>query len=564
MSTPVTGVSSQQTGVSSQLTGIGVGPGIAVAPAIQMGGPIGALPATRPKGDAAVEGPRAERALAEVAEELERRQARASGEAVAVLEAQVMMARDPALHTAVQAAVAQGVPAPYAVEDAIGGFRAALEAAGGYLAERVADLDDLRNRAIARLLHLPMPGIPEHDEPFVLLADDLAPADTVDLHPDRVLGLVTERGGPTSHTAIIAKSLGLPAVVACAGITAVADGTTLIVDGSTGVITCAPTSEQIAAAERRREERAALLSHSSGPGRTADGHPVQLLLNLGSTDDAAAGDVDAEGVGLLRTEFLYLDRTEEPSVAEQAAAYRRLFDAFGGRKVVVRTLDVGADKPLPFVPTGPGDNPALGLRGWRLVDLAPGLIERQLEALGQAAAGAPCEVWVMAPMIATVAEAEAFAGLARAAGLDTVGVMVEIPAAALQAAELCAVVDFLSLGTNDLAQYAFAADRLVGELGSLQDPWQPALLELVERTAAAGAAAGVPVGVCGEAASDPLLALVLTGMGCTSLSMAPPAVAEVRASLATASRARCEELARIARSATTAAAARTAVAADTS
>ncbi len=528
------------------LEGIGVSPGIAIGPVVQMGAPIAALPSPVSRGRPEVERDRAHRALDEVAEDLERRQTRASGEAAAVLEALSMLARDPALRDAVQRETADGLPAPHAVDAAIAGFRSMLEAAGGYLAERAADLTDLRNRAVARLLHLPMPGIPDHPEPFVLSADDLAPADTVDLDPEHVLAIVTRRGGPTSHTAIIAKAMGLPSIVGCAGIEVVEDGTRVIVDGSSGMVTVAPTDADIAAATRRRQARDALLASSAGPGRTADGHGVQLLLNIGSQATGAADEVDAEGVGLLRTEFLFLDRSEEPTVAAQTEAYRDIFSGYAGRKVVVRTLDVGADKPLPFVEPGPGDNPALGLRGWRLRAENPGLVERQLEAIAAAARTASCDVWVMAPMVATVAEAEAFVALARGAGIDTAGVMVEVPALALQAERLVQVVDFVSLGTNDLSQYTFAADRLVGELGELLDPWQPAVLELIARTARAGADAATPVGVCGEAASDPNLALVLTGLGCTSLSMAPGAIAEVRAALATVDLVHCQELAELA------------------
>ena len=281
------------------------------------------------------------------------------------------------------------------------------------------------------------------------------------------------------------------------------------------------------------------MASSTGPGRTADGHRVALYLNVGSTDPAA-GSLDAEGVGLLRTEFLFLDRTTEPTVEEQTTSYRRLFDAFAGRTVVVRTLDVGADKPLPFVPAGPGDNPALGVRGDRLAMLDPGLRERQLAALAAAAGGSAAKVAVMAPMIATVAEAQAFVAAGRAAGLERLGVMVEIPALALVMPALTSVVDFVSIGTNDLSQYAFGADRLVSELAGLLDPWQPALLSLVAGVARGGAAAGIPVGVCGEAASDPGLAAVLVGMGVTSLSVAPGALADVRATLATVSLADCQ------------------------
>jgi len=547
--------------MSSQLAGIGVAAGIGIAPVAHMGAPVGALPEARAKGDPEVELARAERALEDVATELERRRDRATGVAVDVLKTQVLMARDPALQQIVADAIGSGTPAPHAVESAIGGFKEALEAAGGYLAERVADLDDLRNRTIARLLHLPMPGIPQRDEPFVLVAEDLAPADTVDLDPALVAALVTERGGPTSHTAIIAKALGLPAIVSCRGALDLDEGATVIVDGSTGVVTVGAGEDEIVAAQRRIEARAKLLASSSGPGRTADGHPVSLLLNLGSVDDLDSIDVDAEGVGLFRTEFLYLGRRTAPTVDEQTDAYRRLFQGFGGRKVVVRTLDVGADKPLPFIDAGPGDNPALGLRGWRLRELEPEVIDRQLQALAAAADGAPCDVWVMAPMVATVAEAADFVDRAHAVGLETAGVMVEVPSLALQADRLVDVVDFVSIGTNDLSQYTFAADRLVGELGALLDPWQPALLELVARTADAGRRTETPVGVCGEAASDPLLALVLVGLGCTSLSMAGAALPEVRASLAGIELEQCRTMAKLALQAADAAAARL-VAAD--
>jgi len=546
--------------VSRQLVGTAVGSGIVVGPVAQMGVPLRDLPEVRARGNPEHESARAARALDDVAEDLERRRDRASGEAVDVLGAQVLMARDPALRDAVARETAQGRPAVHAVDAAIGGFRSALEAAGGYLAERAADLDDLRNRALARLLHLPLPGVPDRAEPFVLVADDLAPADTVDLEPGRVLALVTERGGPTSHTAIIARSLGLPAIVACAGITDLDDDTRVVVDGTLGLVTVEPDAAQVEAAQRRAQDRAALLAASSGPGRTRDGHPVALLLNAGGSVEQSIDDADAEGVGLLRTEFLFLDRTEAPTHDQQVVAYRRWFDAFGGRKVVVRTLDIGADKPLPFVPPGPGDNPALGLRGWRLRQLQPGLVEGQLAAIAAAADGAPCDVWVMAPMIATVDEAAGFVALAHAAGLATAGVMVEVPSLALRAERLVEVVDFVSIGTNDLAQYTMAADRLVGELGVLLDPWQPAVVDLVVRVARAGAAAGVPVGVCGESAADPHLALVLAGAGCTSLSMAASALPDVRASLAATDLAQCRDLVEVVLGSSDAASARAAVA----
>lgn len=546
-----------------ELTGIGVSAGTAVAPAAVMGTPITELPRVSADTVPDVEITRAGRALDEIADGLRERQERADGAAAQILAAQVLMARDPALRDSVARHAREGLPAPHAVDAAVAEFRSALQGAGAYMAERVADLDDIRNRAVARLLHLPMPGIPRRSEPFVLVADDLAPADTVDLDPASVAGLVTARGGPTSHTAIIAKALGLPAVVSCPDILTVAEGQALIIDGASGRVVVEPTDDEVNAARERIRQRTALLRGSHGPGRTSDGHPVALMVNYGGATDVAAVSADAEGIGLLRTEFLFLDRGEEPSVAEQQSVYEEIFAAFAGRKVVVRTLDVGADKPLPFVASGPGDNPALGMRGFRLVEHNAGLLDRQLEAIAAAAERSSARVQVMAPMIATVDEAATFAAQAGKAGIATVGVMVEIPALALQAEALADIVDFVSIGTNDLSQYTFAADRMVGELGALLDPWQPAVLELVARTARAVRAAGKPVGVCGEAASDPLLALVLTGFGVTSLSMAPNAIPEVRTALAAQTREDCRKVAEAAQAARTAAEARETVAAMT-
>ncbi len=542
---------------ATQLKGTGVSPGIALGPLVRMGVPVivvdDAPPAAPDEGRAAVA-----LAMSEVAEDLGARRDRAKGEAVEVLESMIMMSQDPALTDRSSALLDEGATTTVAVTTAINEFRDMLLEIGGYLGERAADLDDLRLRIVARLHKLPMPGIPHREHPFVLVADDLAPADTVDLDPTRVAGLVTEHGGPTSHTAIIARSLGMPAIVSCEGILDVAEGSRVLVDGRRGTVTVAPDQDTINAATARAAAHVARVAGSTGPGRTADDHAVQLLVNVGVADSSAA-TVDSEGVGLLRTELLFLGRTDAPTLEEQTTTYRDIFTSFSGRKVVVRTLDIGADKPLPFVQPGPGENPALGLRGWRLKELEPDLITTQLTAIGDASKDAPCDVWVMAPMIATAAEAEAFASAARAAGIAKVGVMVEVPSLALRTRDLVGVVDFVSLGTNDLSQYTFAADRQVGELGHLLTPWQPALLELVARTASAGTAGEMPVGVCGEAAADPLLAVVLTGLGCSSLSMAGPAVAEVRAMLADVTLDDCRRAAEIALEATTPTAARTAV-----
>ncbi|CRK55587.1 Phosphoenolpyruvate-protein phosphotransferase of PTS system [Alloactinosynnema sp. L-07] len=516
---------------------IGVSPGVAAGPVARLGLPP-QLPYVVPAA-AADDAARAATALEETAVELERRAKLAGSEAAEVLAAAALMARDPALAANVQDLVAQGVPAAWAVDRAIGGYRQLLAAAGPYMAERVADLDDIRDRAVARLLGLPMPGLPAPGHPYVLVARDLAPADTALLDPTVVLALVTERGGPTSHTAILAKSLGIPAVVACAAAESFVDGQVVVVDGDSGEVTPEPTAARLAEVAERRAARAKRAT-ATGPGRTKDGHPVALLANIGGPTDLSA---DLEGVGLFRTEFLFLDRAEEPSVAEQREVYRQVLAPLAGRKVVVRTLDAGADKPVPYACPDPEDNPALGVRGLRTSWRRPDLLHDQLEALALAARDTGAQPWVMAPMVATAAEAATFAAAARAHGIDKVGVMIEIPAAALRADTVLAEVDFVSIGTNDLAQYTFAADRQLGALAELLDPWQPALLDLIAATARAGARAGKPVGVCGEAAGDPRLAPVLVGLGIDSLSMAPVSVADVRASLAEYTFDQCRELA---------------------
>jgi phosphotransferase system enzyme I (PtsI) len=542
------------------LHGLGVSGGEAVGPVARLATPPALPPNTDGVVDAAGETTRAAEALTGVAEDLQRRAAAVTGAASDVLIAQSMIARDPVLMDGVSALIEAGQNAPHAVDAAIAEHRRALEAAGGYLAERAADLNDIRDRAVANLLGLPMPGIPDPGHPFVLVAIDLAPADTAGLDPTKVLAIVTERGGPTGHTAIIAKQLGIPAVTACGDAAGLIDGQSVLVDGANGEVVADPGDELIADAQRRRDAQAERRARSHGPGRTADGVSIPLLVNVGGPGDlAATSQADSEGVGLLRTEFLFLDRPTAPSFDEQVEAYRAVCDAFAGRRVVVRTLDVGADKPLAYLPQGEEPNPALGVRGLRLAQANPALLDDQLRAIAEAAAHSEADVWVMAPMVATVEEAQAFAQAARQHGLARVGVMIEVPSAALKAQQILEDVDFASIGTNDLAQYTFAADRLAGELAELLDPWQPALLELIAQSAAAGAQGNRPVGVCGEAASDPMLALVLVGLGITSLSMAPACLADVRAALSERTLEECRTLAAAALDASSAVTARAAV-----
>jgi phosphotransferase system enzyme I (PtsI) len=550
--------------MAETLSGIGVSPGVVAGPVAHMAAPPVVPTDATPAGDPETENQAALAAMKSVAATLGERATRAPGEAASVLAAQAMMAEDPTLASKVSDAVQAGKAAVTAVAEAFEEFRGMLAAAGPYMAERVTDLDDLRNRTVATLLGVPMPGVPDPGHPFVLVALDLAPADTATLDADRVRAIVTEEGGPTSHTAILAKSLGIPAVVTVRGATAIAEGETVLVDGSDGSVLVAPDEATVQEALAAQEAKEAALQSVSGPGRTADDHPVQLLVNIaGDRDLDAAAAADSEGVGLFRTEFLFLDRPNAPTLEEQQAVYQRVFDAFPGRKVVVRTLDAGADKPLEFVTMPDEPNPALGVRGLRTSRRHPELLEQQLTAVAGAASASQATVWVMAPMVSTKAEAASFAEQVHGYGLPTAGVMIEVPAAAVRAHHVAAACDFTSIGTNDLSQYTYAADRMAGELADLLDAWQPALLELVRLTAEAGKALGKPVGVCGEAASDPLLALVFVGLGVTSLSMAPVSVPAVRAALAAHTLAECRGLATLALEAEDGRTARTTVRAAT-
>jgi phosphotransferase system enzyme I (PtsI) len=537
------------TSMAPALKGVGVSPGVAVGPVALMGGEVPEPPAGQaPRSEPAAELAASRLAFEAVAVELEARGEAAGGDVREVLDAQAMMVRDPGLGDLVESLTAHGRPAARAVWEAFSSYREVLAGAGEYMAARVADLDDLRARTVARLLGVPVPGVPDPGHPYVLVARDLAPADTAVLDATKVLGFVTEEGGPTSHTAILAKSIGVPAVVGCAGATDLSDGTRVIVDGGTGDVRVDPTEAEVEAARARVAARMAARGHSTGPGATADAQPISLLANIGGPADApGAVAAGAEGVGLFRTEFLFLDRVGPPTVDEQRDAYEAVFSAFpDGAKVVLRTLDAGADKPLAFLNLAGEPNPALGQRGLRAVRRAPEVLADQLEAIGRAASATRADVWVMAPMVATAEEAAWFRAQALRQPIAKAGVMIEIPAAALRAAAVLAEADFVSIGTNDLAQYTFAADRLVSELSAFQDPWQPALLELVARVGQGGRDTGKPVGVCGEAAGDPLLALVLVGLGVTSLSMAPGSIADVRLLLGRHTVADCQRLAGLA------------------
>lgn len=531
------------------LHGVGVGRGAVVGPVATVR-PAPVVPSDEPvPTDPAAAKERVEQAFADVAAGLREQASRATGTVAEVLSATAQMADDRALRKQVLGKIDKGEPPMHALNAVVANFAAMFAAAGGYLAERVTDLHSVRDRVVAHLLDQEPPGVPELHVASVIVAKDLAPADTAALDLDLTLAIVTELGGPTSHTAIIAGQLGIPCVVRVAGAEGLEAGQEVAVDAAAGTVLIGP-GDDIREAFAARAAAAAALAEDVAPGATADGHTVQLLANIGTLEDAQrAAATPAEGVGLFRTEVLYLERATAPTKAEQADVYSGVLRALEGRKVVVRTIDAGADKPLAFVTQPDEENPALGVRAYRLQRTAPELLETQLDALAEAQARTGLKPWVMAPMISTVSEAAEFAAMARARGLETVGVMVEVPSVALRAAAVLEEVDFVSIGTNDLAQYTMATDRLRGELADLLDPFQPAVLDLVAATARAGKASGKPVGVCGESASDPVMALVLTGLGITSLSMSTGALPAVRFAIRQHTLAQCEAIAEAALSA---------------
>lgn len=542
------------------LRGIGVSAGAAYGPVVLVS------PAVRPpENEPAATDPDAElvrvkAAFEQVATDLDTRAAHADDTAQQILTATALIARDKSLHKAVGKHLAAGQGPATSVAAGVEEFAAQFEALGGYFAERVTDLRDVGSRTVAAVLGVPAPGVPDLTEPSVIVAHDLAPAETATLDRSLVAGIVTAEGGRTSHTAILAAQMAIPAVVHCEGAMDLAAGTMVAVDGDSGEVLLDPSHDTVTRLRERGDRRTAALASSSGPGRTQDGHPVALLANVGGVADAVdAGAQDLEGVGLFRTEFVFLSATEAPTVPEQTDIYRQVFAPFPGRRVVVRTLDAGADKPLAFADLGPEANPALGQRGLRLSAVRPDLLDAQLEALAIAAKDTGADVRVMAPMVATAEEAAWFARRVRENGLPKSGVMIEVPAAALRSRDVMAEVDFGSLGTNDLGQYTMAADRMHGALSDLLDPWQPAVLDVIAAACHGAADQGKPMGVCGEAGGDPLLALVLTGLGVQSLSMAPAKVPMVRYSLSRHSLSDCQHLAALARGARSAADAQSAV-----
>jgi phosphoenolpyruvate-protein phosphotransferase len=468
-------------------------------------------------------------------------------EEAGILDAQALMAEDPELLGAARVAIGGGASASAAV-GAAGVDQGALLAAidDEVVAARAADVRDvaeriaraIRGQSVARL-----PG------PSVAVAGDLPPSVTAELDPALLQGIALEAGSPTAHAAILARALGIPATVGVAGLLDAVEGATEIgVVGDTGEVVVDPDGETTARLRRamaaREEQRTADAALRTVPLATADGHRVTLLANVGRPEESqAAADAGAEGIGLFRTEFLFMGRTSAPSVAAQAAAYAEAFAAFPGRPVVVRTLDIGGDKQLPYLRQEPEENPFLGVRAIRLAAREPNrtLLVDQLRAILAAAAQTTAEIWVMAPMVADLDDVAVVRGLLEEAGgagaSVKVGIMVELPAAVLLADQLAARVDFFSIGTNDLTQYTLAVDRTNAALAARQDPMHPAVLRAIGTVVDAAKARGIPVAVCGEMAGDPAGAVVLAGLGIDELSMDPRSFGPVKRAVGAVTRA---------------------------
>lgn len=462
-----------------------------------------------------------------------------------ILEAQQLMAQDPELIDAAGALVEAGtdpVEAILRVGDQVAEMFAGLD--DETLAARAADVRDVAQR-IAR--HLSGSPAPRLERVSIVVADDLAPSITVELERDLLAGIVLEGGSRTSHAAILARSLGIPAVVGVAGIIDRAQNAAMLgVDGAAGVVMVDPDVGQLAglavgaaAADAVTTE---LLAYRDRPLETSDGHPVLCAANIGEPGQAvAAFAAGAQAIGLFRTEFAFAGRTSPPSEADQAEAYRRVLDAAGDRPVVFRLADIGGDKPLPYVTIPSEANPFLGVRAIRLADSHPDLFAIQLRAILRASADAGRPASIMAPMVADADDVDRVRALVEAARAEIadapvprVGIMVEIPSAVLLADELSSRVDFMSIGTNDLTQYLLAADRTNPALAERQDPLHPAVLRAVHRVVegARGAGTGCEVAVCGEMAGDPAGALLLVGLGVDELSMAPASMNAVKHAVA--------------------------------
>jgi phosphoenolpyruvate-protein phosphotransferase (PTS system enzyme I) len=537
---------STELGDTARLTGVGASEGVAVGPVfVHADRGLEAERKSIPEDSLEEELRRFRRAVEAVVERLsetaEGLQGSGSGEEAAIFEFHAEMAEDPELASEVEERV-RSLESPEAAVLAVGERYASEFSAmeDEYMAARADDVRDVASQIAAELMGREAGGLEALERPSVIMARSLAPSDTARIPKGMALGFVTAEGSRTSHVSIMARSMGIPAVVGvgAAALEAALGARIVAVDGTEGFAIPDPDPDTVAEFEARSEkmvaEREALEEYRLIEARTRDGRRIEVSANLGSSSEAEdALSWGAEGVGLFRTEFLFMQRPQLPSEDEQYEAYGEVARVFGERPVIVRTLDVGGDKDLPGVDQPQEDNPFLGWRGIRMSLDTPDLFKPQLRAILRA--GAVGNLKVMFPMVVGVEEIRAAKRLldeceeelkneGREFGRVEVGVMIETPAAAILAGELAPEVSFFSVGTNDLVQYVLAADRGNERLRRLQDADHPAVLRLIETTCEAAREAGIWVGVCGEAAGDPALIPKLVELGVTELSMSPPSI----------------------------------------
>lgn len=549
---------------ATQLWGIAAAPGIALGPAFWLRAD-GPEVQRRHASDLGAEILRLAEARRAARVELEALQAHVAATVsvaeAGIFEAHLVFLDDPTLFDEVEASCrTEQCNVEPALATVFDGYRAMLLASDDELFRaRADDLQDIKLRLLRLLAGEQAGDFALPSEPCLILAEDLLPSTAVQLDRSRVLGFCLATGGPTSHVVILARGLGLPAVVGLGeGLAGVANGTPLVVDGSAGLLLASPDEPTWQAYKARLEaelrRRGAAKAAAQAPARTRDGATIAVLANLSSLAEAEeAVACGAEGVGLLRTELLFMERDAAPSEDEQVALYRRIADTLAGRPLVIRTLDIGGDKPVPYLRQPPEQNPALGVRGVRLARSEPELLRTQLRAIWRIGPGRL--VKVMFPMVAGLDEVRWLRGLVdelgaelRAAGapvLDRlpVGVMVEVPALALLADHVARLVDFMSVGTNDLAQYTLAVDRTNAAVSGLGDAMHPAVLRLIAQTASAAQAGGAELSVCGELAGDPLAMAVLLGLGAGALSMSSPLIPAAKAAMRGLSLAEAREMA---------------------
>ena len=479
-----------------------------------------------------------------------------SGARAGIVGAHLEFLEDPELLAAAYKGIAEGRSAGFAWRAAVNeAIRALGSVEDNHLAARVDDLRDLELQLLeiltgaAEPVALPLPA------GAILIARDLLPSQFIALDATRIAGICTVSRATTSHVAILAGAMGVPMLTGVdAELLAIPDGTTILLDAERGRVDVTPDSQQVADAESRIAERARvrarLRTAAALDCRTADGVRVEVFANVGSVAEAAAAVTSgAEGCGLLRTEFLFLDRQEPPDTAEQTRQYQEVVNAFAGRPVVVRTLDAGSDKPIPFLAMPAQDNPALGLRGIRASLWQPELLRAQLAAILALRPAGCCKI--LLPMVNDVAEIEAVRQMIRELALAmhcdpgiAVGIMVETPAAAIGAAQLAPHADFFSIGTNDLTQYLLAIDRTHPTLAGSLDALHPVVLRMIESVCEAAQSASRGVAVCGSLASEPAAAPLLVGLGVGELSAVPGAIPAIKDAVRNRTLAECRELAR--------------------